>query len=288
MSSFERVAQIIRYLDQHRIEQPSLDDLARALGGSRFHLQRLFAEWAGISPKQFLQCLTLADARERLRQGQSVLAAALDAGLSGPGRLHDLCVHLEAASPGEVKSGGAGWTLAAGFADSPFGGLLVAEGPRGICHLTFPEAGGEAAAWQELLQAWPGARLERNDGKAAQLSGRIFQQTAAGGGWRAWVKGTAFQVRVWRALITVPPGALISYGQLAERAGLPSAARAVGSAVGANPISYLIPCHRVIRQTGILGNYRWGAERKRVMLVWEAGRSAAARSGEPGMPKTAC
>lgn len=279
MSSYQRVAQIIRYLDQHRIEQPTLEDLACALDGSPFHLQRLFSQWAGISPKQFLQCLTLAHARECLRQGHSVLDTALDAGLSGPGRLHDLCVHLEAASPGELKSGGAGWNLAAGFADSPFGTLLVAEGPRGICHLTFPEAGKEAAAWDELCQAWPGARLARDDGKASQLSGRIFQEPAAGCGWRACVKGTPFQVRVWRALITVPPGALISYGQLAVRAGLPSAARAVGSAVGANPVSFLIPCHRVIRQTGVLGNYRWGPERKRAMLVWEAGRRLAAHGG---------
>lgn len=273
MSTYERVARIIRYLEEHRLEQPDLEALARAAGCSPFHLQRLFSEWAGISPKRFLQCLTVAHAKECLSRGQSVLDAALESGLSGPGRLHDLCVQLEAASPGELKSGGAGWALRAGFAESPFGQCLLAEGPRGICHLSLLEPGGEEAAWKELGGRWAGAVTERDDRQAKQVAERVFRNPASGTAGlplRAFVRGTDFQVRVWRALLAVPPGVRISYGRLAELVGCPAAARAVGSAVGANPLAWLIPCHRVIRQTGVLGEYRWGRERKRAMLVWEA------------------
>ncbi len=203
------------------------------------------------------------------------------AGLSGPGRLHDLCVSLEAASPGELKSGGASWTVRAGFARSPFGRCLIAEGPRGVCHLSFVDDTDEAAlTW--LRASWPQARLERNDVASARLAARIFRHpdgTSARPPLRAFVRGTAFQVRVWRALLEVGPGTLVSYGDLAVAVGRPTAARAVGTAVGQNALAYLIPCHRVIRETGVIGNYRWGHARKRAMLAWE---SAPAFSPSPG------
>jgi AraC family transcriptional regulator, regulatory protein of adaptative response / methylated-DNA-[protein]-cysteine methyltransferase len=273
MSTYERISQIIRYLDVNHLDQPDLETLASGVGCSPFHLQRLFSEWAGISPKKFLQCLTLAHATECLQRGESVLDAALESGLSGPGRLHDLCLQFESASPGELKSGGAGWSLSAGFAESPFGISLLAEGPRGICYLSLLGRGEQDSAWGELKRRWFGALLRRDDSRAEQLAGLVFRrgvEPSGGPALRAFVRGSTFQVRVWRALLSVPPGVMISYGQLARRAGMPSAARAVGSAVGANPLAWLIPCHRVIRQTGVLGNYRWGAERKRAMLVWEA------------------
>jgi AraC family transcriptional regulator of adaptative response/methylated-DNA-[protein]-cysteine methyltransferase len=279
MNDYERIAGVIRYLDEHQTEQPDLLALAGRIGLSPFHFHRLFSSWAGLTPKDFLQCLTLAHVKKSLRNGESVLNTALDAGLSGPGRLHDLCVNLEAASPGEMKSGGAQWTLVAGFAASPFGTCLMASGPRGICHLSFVDAGTEDAAWAELQGEWPNARLRRDDSSAAQRSRQMFaRQTGRDRRprLRAFVRGTAFQARVWRALLQVPPGQLITYGRLAAAAGCPAAARAVGTAVGQNPLAYLIPCHRVIRETGVVGNYRWGRIRKRAMLAWENGAGLGA------------
>ena len=269
MNDYERVARMIRFLDASREEQPDLATLARAAGLSVGRLHRLFTSWAGITPKDFLQCLTLAHARERLKSGESVLAAAHNAGLSGPGRLHDLCVSLEAATPGDVKSGGAGWTIRAGFAESPFGKVFIAEGPRGICALVFPDHAREQDAFVEVARDWPKAAIVRDDDHAARLARRIFVARPKGGTLRAFVRGTPFQVQVWRALLRIPEGALTSYGRLAALAGFPRASRAVGSAVGDNPISYLIPCHRVIRETGVLGNYRWDPVRKKAMLVRE-------------------
>lgn len=273
MNDYERIALVIRHLDECHTEQPSLAALAEYAGLSQFHLHRLFSAWAAITPKDFLQCLTLSHARELLRKGNSVLDAALVAGLSGPGRLHDLCVNLEAASPGELKSGGAGWTIAAGFTDSPFGRCLVGESPRGICHLSFVESDDGKAEWAALQENWPQARLQRDDSVAAQRAGRIFDRPAgspARPALRAYVQGTAFQVRVWRALLQVPFGTLVSYGRLAAAVGQPAAARAVGTAVGQNPLAYLVPCHRVIRETGVLGNYGGGPLRKRAMVIWES------------------
>jgi AraC family transcriptional regulator of adaptative response/methylated-DNA-[protein]-cysteine methyltransferase len=286
MNDYRRIALVIRYLDQHRTQQPDLASLADCVGLSPFHFHRLFSAWAAITPKDFLQCLTLAHAKELLRKGDSVMDAALLSGLSGPGRLHDLCISLEAASPGEVKSGGAGWTLSAGFAASPFGQCLLAEGPRGICHLSFVESQNGEAEWVALQANWPRAWLHRDDAGAAQSAEGIFappDHTRSRPVLRAFVQGTAFQVRVWRALLHVQPGSLVSYGRLAAALGKPAAARAVGSAVGKNPLAYLIPCHRVIRETGVVGDYRWGQIRKRAIMAWE---SSAARSmpvlGVPG------
>ena len=281
MDDYQRIARVIRYLDAHHGEQPNLQVLATCVGLSPFHFHRLFSSWAGITPKDFLQCLTLAHARELLREGASVLDAALISGLSGPGRLHDLCVTVEAASPGEVKSGGAGWTISAGLAESPFGACVIAEGPRGICHLAFVASDDGAAELATVQECWPKARLRRDDTAAAHVATRIFQHPGPSNArlaLRAYVRGSAFQVRVWRALLQVRPGTLVSYGRLAAALGQPSAARAVGTAVGRNPLAFLIPCHRVIRETGVVGDYRWGTTRKRAILAWET-CGTDARSG---------
>lgn len=272
MHDYDRIARVIRYLDEHHSAQPDLAALATHVGLSPFHFHRLFSSWAGITPKDFLQCLTLTHAKTLLHQGDSVLDAALASGLSGPGRLHDLCVNLEAASPGELKSGGAGWTITAGFAASPFGPCVIGESPRGICHLAFVESGTGATEWDALQRCWPQARLCRDDIRATRLVQCIFARPdviRGGPPLRAFVRGTEFQVCVWRALLRLRPGSLVSYGQLAAALGKPSTARAVGTALGQNSLAYLIPCHRVIRATGVVGDYRWGRTRKRAMLAWE-------------------
>ncbi|MDQ8181294.1 methylated-DNA--[protein]-cysteine S-methyltransferase [Pelagicoccus sp. SDUM812005] len=274
MSDYERIAKLIRYLDQKQGEQPSLQELAEFMGLSRHHLHRLFASWASITPKDFLQCLTAAKARELLRQGRSVLDTSLEVGLSGPGRLHDLCVKLEGATPGEIKSGGAGWLIRIGFVETPFGRACVAESDRGICHLSFLEAeGDEAVAQAKVLGDWPSAALRRDDKRARELAAAIFKEkgaAASGQPLKAIVRGSEFQVRVWQALVRIPSGSLVSYGRLAEAIGRPGASRAVGTAVGSNDLAYLIPCHRVIRETGVIGNYRWGHERKCAIIAWES------------------
>lgn len=271
MNDYERIASVIRYLDRHHTSQPDLSALAQGVGLSQFHFHRLFSTWAGITPKDFLQCLTVEHVKTLLREGDSVLDAALNAGLSGPGRVHDLCVTLEAASPGEMKSGGAGLTIEYGFAMTPFGQALFGETARGICHLSFLNGNGRDGARHLLIEKWPEAKLQRNDQRAAELSDQIFARPRAHGRprLRAYVRATPFQLRVWRALLRVPVGALTSYGRLSAAIDQPAAARAVGGAVGANPIAFIIPCHRVIRETGVLGNYRWDPVRKRAILAWE-------------------
>ncbi len=272
MNDYERIARVIRHLDARATEQPDLADLAEYAGLSPFHFHRLFSRWAGVTPKNFLQCLTASHARMLLREGKSVLDASLDVGLSGPGRLHDLCVTLEAATPGEVKMKGAGWTIRYGFAESPFGNVLLGECPRGLCYVGFTE-NPDAAEVALLRQSWPKARFHRDDAGASHSAARIFAQRdpfAEKFPIRACVRGTAFQVRVWRALIAIPQGRLASYGGLASALGHPRAARAVGSAIGRNRLAYLVPCHRVIRETGVVGDYRWGSLRKRTLLAWES------------------
>ncbi len=272
MNDYQRIEELIRYLAEHRHQQPSLQTLAQQAQLSPYHLHRLFHRWAGITPKGFLQSLTVAHAKELLRQGKSVLDASLDTGLSGPSRLHDLCVNLEAASPGEVKSAGSGWTITAGFTASPFGDCLIAAGPRGICHLSFVESRDREAGREAIHTDWRYADIQWDDDVAGKTAGDIFEPSdagTAGNPLKAFVRGTEFQIRVWRALLRIPCGCLASYGQIADTVCSPSASRAVGSAVGQNRLAYLIPCHRVIRESGALGHYRWGSERKKSMLVWE-------------------
>lgn len=271
MKDYDRIARVIQYLDEHRLEQPTLSELAEHAGLSQHHFHRLFARWAGITPKAFLQCLTVSHARKALRAGSSVLDSALNAGLSGPGRLHDLCVNLEAASPGEVKSGGEGWLIRTAFVESPFGSCLVGESPRGICHLSFVDSTDRAAAVETILLDWPSASIKWDRTVADRIDCAFSDAHSANpqSSLRAVVKGTEFQIRVWRALLHIPCGTLTSYGQLAESLGAPRAARAVGSAIGQNRLAWLIPCHRVIRETGVVGEYRWGAVRKKTIVAWE-------------------
>lgn len=282
MNDYERIARVIRYLGEHHSEQPCLATLAGHAGLSPFHFHRLFSRWAGITPKDFLQCLTLSHARGLLRAGESVLDAALNAGLSGPSRLHDLCVNLEAASPGELKSGGAAWTIKAGFAESPFGTCLVGESPRGICHLSFVAAAERMSGASVIQKDWPLARIEWDDSAASRLIATLFESPVNSDSrpvLRAYVRGSSFQVRVWRALLHVPKGALVSYGRLAAAVSSRNAARAIGTAVGQNPLAYLIPCHRVIRETGALGDYRWGRVRKASIVAWESSSHLTQRRG---------
>jgi AraC family transcriptional regulator of adaptative response/methylated-DNA-[protein]-cysteine methyltransferase len=286
MDDYERIAGVIQYLDTHHTEQPDLAVLANHVGLSPFHFHRLFSNWAAITPKDFLQCLTLAHAKNLLQEGNSVLDAALISGLSGPGRLHDLCVSLEAATPGEIKSGGAGWTITAGIADTPFGKCLLGESPRGICHLSFIDSAEDASAWAALQEIWPQAQVLRNNNVAAQFAARIFEPANAiqtQSPLRACVRGTAFQVQVWRALLQIQPGTLVSYGQLAATLGKPDAARAVGTAIGQNALAYLVPCHRVIRETGVVGDYRWGRIRKRAILAWESAPQFSTEESESAL-----
>jgi AraC family transcriptional regulator, regulatory protein of adaptative response / methylated-DNA-[protein]-cysteine methyltransferase len=276
MTSYERIALVIQYLDANHTEQPDLATLAEYVGLSPYHFHRLFSLWAAVTPKDFLQCLTLSHAKELLKQGNSVLKSALESGLSGPGRLHDLCVSLEAATPGELKSGGEGWTIKAGFAMSPFGKCLVGESPRGLCHLSFVEAENAEKEQVRLQRDWPGASIQRDDIVAQRWVDRVFvphMQSPDQSALRTYVKGTSFQLRVWRALLCIPPGTLVSYGCLADAIGNPGAARAVGTAIGCNPLAFLIPCHRVIRGTGVMGAYQWGAIRKRAIVAYECSDS---------------
>lgn len=273
MKHYETMARIIRHLDEHFEEQPSLGELASASGLSDHHFHRVFRSLTGVTPKDFLQCLTIERAKRSLRHGDSVLDAALSSGLTGPGRLHDLCVGLEAASPGEIKNGGEGLTLEFGFSNSPFGRCLIGRLPRGLCHLSFQDLDGEPQVDPLLAMDWPNAFFKRNDAMAADMVRRVFQSNGEGGSsseFKLVARGTPFQLQVWRALLRIPFGRVATYGQLAEAVGNPGAARAVGSAAGANRISMLIPCHRVIRETGVTGGYRWGKGRKRAILAWEA------------------
>ncbi|MBG86010.1 MAG: hypothetical protein CMO80_03805 [Verrucomicrobiales bacterium] len=270
MNNYARIARVIEHLDQHGADQPSLSELAAFTGLSASRLHHLFVEWAGVTPKDFLQCLTIERAKEMLRNGQDVLNSSINAGLSGPGRLHDLSVSLQAATPGEIKNGGDGLFMRYAFADSPFGNCLVAETDRGICHVAFVEPGGKTESKNELLASWPNAKVVKN-GEVKQTVHQIFHSPGKRTtGLRAWVRGTEFQVKVWRALINIPPAKLTSYNRLAAAINSPRASRAVGNAVGANPLAYLIPCHRVIRETGVIGHYRWRRGRKRALLAWEA------------------
>jgi len=273
VSDYDRIGAALSYLDRHRRQPVPLAGLADVLGLSPFHFQRLFTRWAGISPKRFARYLQLNDARLLLRDARSVLDTTLDVGASSPGRLHDLFMSIDAVTPGEFKSGGAGLTIAVGEHPSPFGRCLLGVSPRGICWLSF--AGAERDGMEELQATWPAATI-RNDAKTTgSVAARIFppRPQPASRPLRLLVGGTNFQVKVWEALIRVPPGCLTTYADLGVRIGHPTAARAVGNAVAANPISYLIPCHRVIRSMGIVGDYRWSPQRKEAMIAWEALRA---------------
>ena len=270
-----RVERAIRFLEEHRRDQPDLEAVAAHVGLSPFHFQRLFKRWAGISPKRFLQAMTAEHARALLLDDHDVLSTALETGLSGPGRLHDLLVHTTALSPGETRRRGEGLTLRHGFLDSPFGPALAAFSDRGLADLGFHDEPSEPVARRVLRERWPGAVLERDERAVRTRARGLF-----GNGERPPldVRGTNFQIQVWRALLAVPEGRLVTYADVARAAGNPAAVRAAGTAVGRNPIAWLIPCHRVIRSTGVVGDYHWGHERKVAMIAWETGRAAGAEA----------
>jgi AraC family transcriptional regulator of adaptative response/methylated-DNA-[protein]-cysteine methyltransferase len=253
---------------------PDLADLADYLGLPPTQLQKLFSRWAGVSPKRFLQALHKERALAALAAGADVLKASFSADLSGPGRLHALLVTSVAMTPGELRRRGMGVTLDWGLAHTPFGTALFAATPRGLAHLAFWDADALAAE-AEIARAWPAANRHRCDVTAAAWAARVFARYSQPEPVHLFVTGTAFQIQVWQALLRVPEGRLTSYGALAASLQMPTAARAVGSAVGANPIACLIPCHRVIRSTGELGGYRWGLTRKRALLGLELGLDTA-------------
>jgi AraC family transcriptional regulator of adaptative response/methylated-DNA-[protein]-cysteine methyltransferase len=270
---YERVERAIVFIAGHSPAQPSLADVARHVGLSEFHFQRLFTRWAGITPKRFAQYLTLEHAKVLLRNSANLLDATYASGLSSPGRLHDLFVTVEAMTPGEYRTSGAGLQIRYGIHESPFGDVLIATTGRGICGVYFvKQPGGTEPLIRELAAQWPAADLRADQGAGRQYAERMFAlgESSSGEKLPLLLKGTNFQVNVWKALLRIPGGAAVTYEQLAQLAGTPDAIRAVGTAVGRNPISYLVPCHRVIRKTGEFGNYGGGIERKRAMLVWES------------------
>ncbi|MGD2135253.1 MAG: methylated-DNA--[protein]-cysteine S-methyltransferase [Gemmatimonadales bacterium] len=269
----ERVARAIGYLERHYRQQPSLEVVADHVGLSPHHFQRIFKRWAGVTPKRFVQFLTVEHAKRALRDGRTVLDAAYDAGLSGPGRLHDLFVSVEAVTPGQFRASGSGLVLRWGVVPSPFGRCIVAVTDRGVARLAFVGDAAESVARDDLAVTWPGAVLAHDPDRVWSVAETIFARGPSETRPLTLVlRGTNFQLQVWQALLRVPPGALVSYGDVARAVGRPAAVRAVASAVARNPIAYLIPCHRVIRSTGAFGDYRWGAERKVAMIGWEAAR----------------
>ncbi len=267
---YERIERAIEFLERNVRRQPSLAEVASAAGLSEFHFQRLFGRWVGISPKRFLQFLTKEYARALLERSRNLLDATYEAGLSGPGRLHDLFVSCEAVTPGEVRARGEGLTVSYGVHPSPFGLCLLGITERGICSLHFVQEENQAAAW--LRRAWPRAQLRRAPELTAAYVQRVFPfpHSASPAPLHLYVRGTNFQIQVWQALLRIPLGAAVSYEELAHFVGLPGGARAVGNAVGDNPIPFLIPCHRVIRKMGEFGNYGEGPLRKKAILGWEA------------------
>lgn len=266
---YRRIEQAILYLENHAHSQPELSEIASAVGLSEYHFQRIFSRWAGISPKRFLQFLTKEGAKELLAQSENLLDTTYSVGLSSLGRLHDLFVTTEAVTPGEYKSGGAGLTIRYGLHNTPFGKALIGTTERGICHLGFVQ-GSEGKAIDALVADWQQAKMIEDHKVTAPLVEPIFDLSRRGSTpLRLHLRGTNFQLKVWEALLRIPPGAVTSYESLATQAGHPGANRAVGTALGRNPIAVLIPCHRVIRKLGEFGNYRYGVARKKALLARE-------------------
>lgn len=264
---YQVIASAIDYLRTHAHEQPALADVASAVHMSEYHLQRTFSAWAGITPKRFLQHLTKEQALAALKASEDVLSVAAQVGLSGGGRLHDLMVTCEAMSPGEIKTQGEGVVIHKGYADTPLGEALFGWTKRGVCFLEFVDAAQSVEA--RLLALWPKAQIQDDSAGALALAQQIFSTTPTPGRLHLVLKGSNFQLKVWEALLKTAPGQLVDYGQLAALASSPNAQRAVGSALAANHIALLIPCHRVIRRDGDTGQYRWGTTRKLAAQLWE-------------------
>ena len=271
---YDRIRKAIAYISRQWQHQPSLEDIASHVGLSVSHFHHLFRRWAGITPKDFLAAVTLDRARDLLRDSASILDATYELGLSGPGRLHDLFVTHEAMTPGAFKTGGAGVAISYGFHPSPFGTALVMVAPLGLAGVAFADPGEEASALADMTARWPNAEFREDSMKTAPYAGRIFDPSK----WQCdrplnvVMIGTDFEVRVWRTLLKIPMGKATTYSDIARTIGNPNASRAVGAAVGKNPLSFVVPCHRVIGRSGALTGYHWGLTRKQAMLGWEGGR----------------
>ena len=273
--TYAQIARAIEHLTTHYRDQPSLGELAEKANLSDFHFQRLFTEWAGVSPKKFSQYLTLEHAKNQLRNGVPLVDAAHEAGLSGTGRLHDLFVTIEGVTPGQFKQAGLGLILTYGLFNSPFGTYVLGAINQKVAFLHFLNDGDQLETI--LTAAWPEVTLQHDPSAVQPFADQIFPDTTPSGSspkqpLPVLLRGSAFQLKVWEALLKIPEGRLASYDQIAAVIGQPTASRAVGTAIGSNPIGYLIPCHRVIKKTGLFGGYRWGTERKQAMLGWEAAR----------------
>ena len=271
-AEWRRMGRAIRYLSEHYLDQPRLDDAAAAAGLSPFHFQREFTRYVGVSPKSFVGHLTLGHAKRELEHGASVLDAALEAGLSGPSRLHDLCLKIEAMTPGDYGKAGRGVTIEYGFHACPFGIALVMMTDKGVCGLGFGDEGEEGAMLADMRDRWPKAAYRENTARTGRVIGQIFDPERRGE-LALHLMGTPWQIKVWEALLSIPSGKLVTYRTIAEKVESPKASRAVGAAVGRNPISWLIPCHRVLGSNGALTGYHWGVPRKRAMLAVEAARN---------------
>lgn len=271
MSDYERIAKAIVYLNEHFREQPDLNRLAEQVHLSEFHFQRIFKKWAGVTPKKFLEYISVERAKSLLNQSATVAEATYETGLSGTSRLHDLFINIESMTPGEFRNRGENLTIQYAFYDSLFGKLLVASTPKGICHISF--AGNRRPAATALREKYANAALIEKREPVHRKVLKVFQND-----WtdlpqiRLHIKATPFQLKVWEALLKIPFGRLTTYARIAESIGHPTASRAVGTAIGDNPVAYLIPCHRVIRSTGVLGDYHWGNARKTAIVGWEAAR----------------
>jgi AraC family transcriptional regulator, regulatory protein of adaptative response / methylated-DNA-[protein]-cysteine methyltransferase len=274
LRDYDAVRRTIAFISEHWRSQPAIEAMAEAASVTPDELHHLFRRWAGLTPKAFMQALTLDHAKGLLRDSASVLDAALDSGLSGPGRLHDLFVTHEAMSPGEWKTGGAGMTLSYGFHASPFGTAIVIASGRGLAGLAFADPGDEQAAFSDMRQRWPRASFVEDHAGTTALAQRIFDTKlwCADQPLRVVLIGTDFEVRVWETLLKIPMGRAVSYSDIASNINSPKASRAVGAAVGKNPVSFVVPCHRALGKDGKLTGYHWGITRKQAMLGWEAGQ----------------
>ncbi len=274
LADYARIRFAIEFLTEHWKDQPDLDQLAAELGLSPSHCQRFFTSWCGLSPKEFVQAITIDHARALLADSASVLDTAYEVGLSGPGRLHDLFVDHEAMTPGDYKRRGAGLEIFYGFHPSPFGLALVMATDRGLCGLGFCDTDDERpAALADMMRRWPAAHFSERSERTAPLIGMVFAPRAKP--LNIVMIGTDFEVRVWDALVKIPAGRAVTYSDIAAHLGQPKASRAVGAAVGRNPISFVVPCHRVLGKSGDVTGYHWGVTRKRAIIGWEKGRLAA-------------
>ncbi len=269
--NYYRIAEAIDYIRSNFRSQPDLNDVAKKIHLSPFHFQRLFTEWAGTSPKKFLQYISIEHAKKLLKERQNTLSVtAFESGLSGTGRLHDLFINIEGMTPAEYKQGGKNLSIYYSFAESPFGNIIIASTNKGICHMAFYENSDDQALTL-LKNHFPNARYEQRLDRIQQNALFIFQHD-----WsklnqiKLHLKGSEFQLKVWQALLTIPIGHLSTYGTIAQCIEKPTASRAVGTAIGSNPVAYLIPCHRVIQSTGEIGGYMWGSNRKAAIIGWEA------------------